>query len=122
MASLFYDDEFQALRAVIEGHQGGYKACASYLWPDMKPESAYAKLKACANPNGDQRLTTGQCIALSNFTGLDDWVCFVNDETSHERPKRRALADKQAELMQAFAGAVDTVKQIAAQMERLVAK
>ena len=121
MASLFYDDEFQALRSVIETGKG-YKASACFLWPEMKPESAYAKLKSCTNPNGDQRLSGGQCIALSKFNDRDDWLAWACDEGGYERPKKASLQDKQAELMQAFAAAVEQSKAIAAQLERLVTK
>ena len=43
---LFYDDENHALRRMIEDGKG-YKATATFLWPDMKMESAYARLKDC---------------------------------------------------------------------------
>ena len=63
MGRLFYDDEFEAIRASIEGGKG-YKAAATFLWPTMKPESAYARLKACTNTHGDQQLRFGEVVAL----------------------------------------------------------
>jgi len=40
------------------------KLKADFMFQDMKPESAYARLKACCSPTGDQRLTFGQVIRL----------------------------------------------------------
>lgn len=43
------------------------KEVACHLFPHMKPDSAYARLKACLNEDGDQRLSFGQIIAAQNF-------------------------------------------------------
>lgn len=117
MDRLFYDDEYEAIRAAIEGGKG-YKATAAYLWPDMKPESAYARLKACCKDGGDQHLRFGQVIALMRFNERYaplGWAC---DETDHDRPAKRAPADRQAELMREFNGKVDEMKRLAVQLER----
>jgi len=51
---LFYDDEFDALQQMIAASNRTFKDCALFLRPDLKPESAYAWLKACVNPHGDR--------------------------------------------------------------------
>ena len=117
MERLFYDDEHEAIRCAIEGGKG-YKATAAYLWPDMKPESAYARLKACCNPSGDQQLRFGQVIALMKFNEKYSPLAWACDETDHDRPAKRAPLDRQAELMREFNHSVDEMKRLATQLER----
>lgn len=51
---LFYDDEFDAIGRAIGESGKPFKLVAAHLFPDMKPESAYARLKGCCSPAGDQ--------------------------------------------------------------------
>jgi hypothetical protein len=46
---LFYEDEYEALQLMISGSDKTHKEVATYLFPHMKAESAYARLKACLN-------------------------------------------------------------------------
>ena len=101
MHKLFYDDEFAALRDTIENGKG-YKATAMHLWPAMRPESAYARLKVCCNERGDQHLRFGEVVRVMQFNERFDALYFICDEVGHDRPARRAPADKQAELMREF--------------------
>lgn len=117
MGRLFYDDEFEAIRASIESGKG-YKATATFLWPTMKPESAYARLKACTNSHGDQHLRYGEVVALMRFNGTDDALMWACDETDHDRPARRAPADKVSELVAEFNRQAESLKGLASQIER----
>ncbi len=64
---LFYDDEFDAIATAIGNSGHEFKTVAAHMFPDMKPESAYARLKACCNPTGDQRLSFGQTVRLHEW-------------------------------------------------------
>jgi hypothetical protein len=85
----------------------------------MKPESAYARLKACLNPDGDQRLKFCEIIAAMKFNNRFDALFFACDESGFERPKPSNPADEKAELQRQFIDAVHTQKQIADRIERL---
>jgi len=61
---LFFDDEFDAIACAIGNSGKPFKLVAAHMFPDMKPESAYSRLKACCSPAGDQRLTFGQVVRL----------------------------------------------------------
>jgi hypothetical protein len=63
---LFYDDEFDAIARPSATAASRSRLVAAHMFPDMKPESAYARLKACCSPTGDQRLTFGQVVRLMN--------------------------------------------------------
>ena len=80
---LLYDDEYQALSLMIGNSQKSVKELADYLYPHLKPESAYARLKACLNPDRDERLTFGQIIAAMKFCERYDPLFYACDETLH---------------------------------------
>jgi len=107
---LFYDDEFDAITTAIGDSGFEFKMVAAHIFPDMKPESAYARLKACCSPTGDQRLTFGQVVRLMVFCGAFDPLMHACDETLHARPDRKAPEDEEAKLAQVIEGAANTME------------
>jgi hypothetical protein len=102
MPKLFYDDEFDALAQTIANSEKTFKQCAAYLFPDRKPETAYARLKACLSAEKDERLTLGQIVALCRFCASYDALYFLADELEHERPAKRAPEDELAVLIRQY--------------------
>lgn len=107
---LFYDDEFDAIATAIGDSGFDFKVVAGHIFPDMKPESAYARLKQCCSPTGDQRLTFGQVIRLMVFCGAYDPLMHACDETLHARPDRKAPEDEETKLAQVIQGAANTME------------
>jgi hypothetical protein len=99
---LFYDDEFDALSQTITNSEKSFKECAAFLFPHLKAESQYARLKACLNASKDERLTFGQIIALCRFCGSYDALYFMADELQHDRPIYRAPQDELQELIREY--------------------
>lgn len=118
---LFYEDEFEALQLMISGSERSFKEVASYLFPHLKPESAYARLKACLNPEKDERLTFGQILAAMKFCERFDPLMFACDETLHARPDRKAPEDEQVRLVSAINEASSTLTKAMRQLERMQA-
>lgn len=118
---LFYEDEFEALQLMISGSERSFKEVASYLFPHLKPESAYARLKACLNPEKDERLTFGQILAAMKFCERFDPLVFACDETLHARPDRKAPEDEQVRLVAAINEASSTLTKAMRQLERMQA-
>lgn len=116
---LFYDDEFQALQMMVANGQKTTKQLAAHLFPHLKPDSAYARLKACFNPDRDERLTFGQIVAAMKFCDAYDPLYFVADETEHARPERRAPKDEEANLLRVLNGAAATMERAMARLDRL---
>jgi hypothetical protein len=115
---LFYDDEFQALRDVIEMGKG-YQKTAGHLWPGMKDGSAYAKLKACTNEHGDQRLKFRELIAAMVFNDRFDLLHHACDECMHTRPMPKSPADEEAKIVQAIESAGGTLERALQRLEAL---
>ena len=107
---LFYDDEFDAIATAIGASGKPFKLVAAHIFPDMKPESAYAKLKECCNPTGDQRLSFGQVIRVMQFCEYYDPLQYACDETLHARPDRKSVEDETVKLVEAINNASLTME------------
>jgi hypothetical protein len=116
---LFYDDEFDALQQMIAGSDRTVKQCAAFLRPDLKPESSYAWLKTCLNPQGDQNLKFGQVVSLARYCGRFDALYYMADELTHARPGPLNPRDEIAQLQRNYIEAVHQARDIADRMERL---
>jgi len=116
---LFYEDEFEAMALTISNSQRSFKEVAGHLFPDRKPESGYARLKACLNAEKDERLTFGQIIALCKFCERFDALMYFCDETLHARPDRKAAGDEEVRLVGAINEASSMLAKAMRQLEQL---
>lgn len=116
---LFYEDEYDAYATMIGNSGRSLKECASHLYPAMKPESAYAKLKAKLDPHGSEHLRFSEVTALMRFCDCYDPLMYLCDETLHQRPDRKASEDEEVRLVEAMTGAADVLKKAMRQLERL---
>lgn len=118
-AKLFYDDEYEALNLMVSNSSKSPKELAGYLFPHLKIDSAYARLKSCLNSDRDERLTFGQIIAAMRFCECYDPLMFACDETMHARPERKAPADEEVRLVEAINGAASMLNKAMRQLEHL---
>ena len=119
---LFYDDEFDAIATAIGNSGKQFKLVASHIFPDMKPESAYARLKECCSPTGNQHLTFGQVIRLMVFCETYSPLMYACDETLHARPDRKSPADELVNLAEVIHGAADTMNRALKAIEHIQAR
>lgn len=119
---LFYDDEFDAITQAINASGKTWKQVAAHIFPDMKPDSAYARLKVCASSTGDQRLTFGQVIRLMTFCEAYDPLMHACDETLHARPDRKAPEDEAVKLVEVMSNCANTMERAMKAMEHLRAR
>lgn len=116
---LFFEDEYEALNLMISNSEKSVKELAGFLFPHMKVDSAYARLKACLSPDRDERLTFGQIIAAMRFCECYEPLMFACDETFHARPDRRAPEDEEVRLVEAINGAAEVMQKAMRQLEHL---
>jgi hypothetical protein len=119
---LFYDDEFDAIQTAIGDSGKPFKDVAQFMFPDMKAESAYARLKACCSPTGDQRLTFGQVIRLMTFCEAYDPLMHACDETLHARPDRKAPLDEEIKLAEVIGSATNTIERALRALDQIRAR
>lgn len=116
---LFYDDEYDAIRETISSSERSFKAVAIHLWPSKKPETAYARLKACLNESKDEHLTFGEVVEICRFTGRFDALMWMCDELSHEHPNVITKQDQLARLLEQYLDAKRTTDRVGPQIEKL---
>lgn len=116
---LFYEDEYEALNMMVSNSAKSAKELAIYLFPHLKLDSAYARLKACLNPEKDERLTFGQIIAAMKFCEQYDPLLFACDETMHARPDRKAVRDEEVRLAEMMSSAAHTMERAMRELKNL---
>jgi len=119
---LFYDDEFDAMATAIGNSGKKFGDVAMHMFPDMKPESAYSKLKVCVSPLGDQRLTFGQVLRLMCYCESYDPLLYACDETLHARPDRKSPEDEAVKLAEVINNAASTMERAMKAMSHLQAR
>lgn len=118
-SKLFFEDEYEALALMISNSDKTVSELAYFLFPDKKPETAYARLKACLNPEKDERLTFGQIIAAMKFCECYEPLMYACDETLHARPDRKAAADEEVRIVEAINSAADIMDRAMRKLENL---
>lgn len=121
-AALFFEDEYEALNLMISNSSKSSKELAGFLFPHLKLDSAYARLKACLNPDKDERLTFGQIIAAMNFCECYEPLLYACDETMHARPDRKAPEDEEVRIVEAMNNAAEIMSKAMRQLEHLQSK
>lgn len=96
---LWYDTDADAINSAITSSGKTFKQVAAALWPSMKMDSAYARLKNCLNPTKDEKLSFSEVIFICRETGQLDPIFYACDELSLHRPAPKAPADEKAELL-----------------------
>src|SRR6185369_13831133 len=119
---LFYEDIYDAIGTTIMA-LGGYKKVGYTLWPNMKMESAYARLKNCVDPSKPEKLAPDELATLireGKKAGCNAIPEFISDDAGYERPVPKNPEDELATLQREFIASVKKQEQIAERIERVV--
>lgn len=115
---LWYDTDAEAINAAITSSGKTFKQVAVALWPAMKMDSAYARLKNCLNESKDEKLSFSEVILICKETGSLDPIYHACDELSLHRPAAKAPQDEQAELLNTIQRQQAQLIQTMARLER----
>lgn len=116
---LFYESALQAVEIAIAESAFTYKQVASHLWPAKKPDTAYARLKACLNDDKDEKFSFEEIIEICKHIDRYDPLYFFADECSHSRGEPCAPEDEAANLQREFIASAKRMENIAARIEKL---
>lgn len=119
MTREFYDDEYDAMAAMLGSSGRTVKEFACHLFPTLKPESAYAKLKDKLNPRGSEHMRLGELLALMRYCQSYEPLMHLCDETLHARPERKAPEAEQVRLVETISQATDALTRAMHQLEQL---
>lgn len=112
-------DEYDALRMMIDAGSKTTKELAFFLFPDKKLDSAIARVRACLNPEKDERFTFGQIVSAMKFCECYIPLYWACDETLHDHPERMVPKDEELKLMQTISNTTEVLQRAMAQLEQL---
>ena len=116
---LWYDTPEDAISDAIKDSGKSFKEIACELWPSLKMETAYARLKACLNTDKDEKLSFAEIILICKRTGRFDPIFYACDECSLHRPTPKAHADEHAEILNAIQRQQAQLLQTMQRLERM---
>lgn len=112
---LFYEDIYDAVGTTITA-LGGFKKVGYMLWPNMKMESAYARLKNCLERGKSEKLDPEELMTIlkeGRKVGCHALAQFISDEAGYDQPKPKEPEDELAELQRDFINSVKRVEALA---------
>lgn len=107
-AALFHETVFDAIGSAIQS-LGGAKKVAGILWPSMKPESAYTRLRHCLSDEHPEKLEINEVLLIArhakaigehsimNFLAAD--LGYEIEPLSPVEAKRKAKKSRAAALL-----------------------
>lgn len=98
----FRESAEDATQAAIHKSGKALKALAFDLWPTLKADSAYARLRGCLNHDRPEKLSADEHIAIARLTGQYDFLHYVAQELHHSRPEPVAPEDELTGLLRQF--------------------
>lgn len=121
--SLFHETLGDAVGAAIAA-AGGFKRVASTLWPAMKLESGYARLKACMDDGKPEKLTLDEIVGIARLAKEQGSHAVMNYLAADLGYEVRAVEprDQSEELRREVADLLKAVNQRLARIERVETK
>jgi hypothetical protein len=120
-AKLFYDDDLDALRAVVHA-LGGYKVVGAKIWPDKTPEAAGRLLADCCSGGRAERLKPSQVLLVMRLGREGNCHVLAEHfmaEAGYAKPVPVDPQDEAATLLQRMDDALHSASQLASRLERL---
>lgn len=119
---LFYDSYLEALRDDVKAC-GGPKTVGEWFWPDKLVETRRNMVNDRLNTERRDRFTDDQERLImrraKQARGFSSALCFICDDTEHERAKPKSAEDERTAAMREFTNAVNRLGPIADKLERL---
>ena len=114
------EDIYGALRMMVARSRKTQVQLAAFLFPNLKYDSANARLSECFSRDEGKRaeLTISQLLAAMQFCECYLPFHWLADETGHHRPERKAPDDVEFRLAKAIADAAETLKAAMDQLEK----
>lgn len=118
---LFYEDEYDALRACVQA-LGGAKKVGHMLYPDKSPDKAGEHLLNALNPNHAQKLSFSEGVFImkkAREVGVHVAMYHIAKECNYTQPAPLEPEDQISDLQRQFNKSVELQSQIVKQLERL---
>lgn len=119
--SLFFESVEDVLDAVIRA-TGGHKQVANDLWPSLRMETAYARIKACLNPEKAEKFSPSELmwlLARGRAKGLHiamHWLC---GELGYAPPSPVEPADQEADINRQLDASLEKLEHLTSRLARI---
>jgi hypothetical protein len=102
-------------------HKSGkpLKAIAYELWPSLKMDTSYARLRGCLNHDRPEKLTADEHLAIARIVQQFDFLHYCAQELHHARPDPVAPEDEAAVLKREMLKLGGEMKGLFARLEQL---
>jgi len=108
-----------ATQAAIHKSGKALKSLAFELWPSLKMDSAYARLRGCLNHDRPEKLSADEHLMLARLTGQFDFLHYCAQELHHSRPEPVAPDDEAAVLKREMLKLGKDMKGLFARLEQI---
>lgn len=95
----FHASAEDATQAAIHKSGKPMKALAADLWPSLKMDTAYSRLRGCLNAERPEKLTADEHLTLARLCGQFDFLHYCAQECQHSRPEPVTPDDELAVLL-----------------------
>lgn len=115
----FHETAEDATNTAIIRSGKSFQEVAYTLFPSMKPDSAYARLKNALRPDTRELLTADMHIWIGNFVEQYDFLYYCAQQSHHSQPDPIKVEDEAALLMREYIEATKRMEEITKRQERL---
>ena len=118
----FHETAEDATSKSISDSKMTYEQVANTLWPHMKLNSAYARLKNALREDAREVLTADQHLFIANLTGQYHFLYYCAQHCHHSQPDPVAPADEKAALQHDFNESVTRLEELAQRIQHVEAR
>lgn len=115
----FHGSAEDATSAAIHKSGMAMKQVAHELWPSLKMDTAYSRLRGCLNADRPEKLTADEHLHVARITQQFDFLYYCAQDCQHSRPEPVAPEDERDRLKREFNQNVERLSTLAARIERL---
>ncbi|MFP4155939.1 MAG: hypothetical protein ACLFSG_09615 [Halothiobacillaceae bacterium] len=115
----FYACAEDATQAAIHKSGKPLKAVAYELWPALKMDTAYSRLRGCLNHDRPEKLTADEHLMVARITNQFDFLHYCAQELHHTRPEPVAPEDEAAALKREMLRLGADMKGLFARLEQI---
>lgn len=117
---LFYEGIYDAIESGISASGRTRKELASIIYPGRQIETAQSILTRALSPeNTDVHFSIEALLTILRETRADDFIYFLCDEFSFERPQRKDKETFKREMKQDMKSLTELVKQLTKKVDSL---